>query len=588
MHAVAHVSESIGPIGGGKEPHRIVTLAPGGPLLESPILSRVEYYHGLRNLALGDRGRARLHLVRAVEGDPSLVRAHLLLAYVYLRDLNPRWILTALEAFQALQGNFRSQSLIVANIVIYGLLLAGILLNLAVAVVLLRALPRFRHILIESLPPSLPKMVREAYPPVILCSLFLLFHPWIWAMGMVWVLSAGLLLMWRGLGRWERGLGAAYGTMLVLLPVLIKLAVGAALPATPGSALFALAGSPIAPLEREGPASLAARSPGDSDILFSLAMLERERGNLPKALRHYREVLATGNRSAEVYNNMANLLFLMGRPDDALSSYEEALVIDNRSATSHYNLGQLYLESFDFDHAREEFTIASELNFAIVGTLSRLSHSSDRITLVDNTLPAGHLWARFLAQEGEEEGLTWGESLDAVRRALYPFPIWGGIPPVLLLVGAGWFGRKVPRSGTCHRCGRTICRKCRVREDRKDVCQECAGKNPEPTWALRTLQYHRPVALSLGILFPGAAHLYLGRYAKAVLILFGTFGLLLVWAFRGAILKPFPILSAPGLVPLENMLFGWIFAPLYVFILVDTIVMIHKHFSGDTPRRGLQ
>lgn len=568
-----------------KPNHRIVTLAPGGPLLESPILSRVHYYRAVREIASGGWKEARNHLSNAVEGDPSLVRAHLLLSLVHLRELDPKWILFLFDAGKALQGNFRSQSLLLANGVFFGILLTFTLLLFLTLAGVLRNLPYLNHAILEKLPPAVPALIRPMYPVVFLLSIGILLRPWQWIAAMVWLLAIFVFLAWKGFTRWERFVSSAFLIYLCLSPFLIRAAVHVYAPTTPGSTLFSLSGAPASPLNDQRITSLAAKEPDDGDILFSLALLEREKGNVSRAMDLYREMLRTGYESVSVFNNIGNLLFLDGKKEMAFAAYEEALRIDPERATSHYNLGQLYLETFSFDKARSEFSKASDKNFSLIRSLSRISRNSDRLTLVDESLPTAHLWGRYLSGRSGVEGATLRESFQSAQQILFPFSPPRFLPLLALLLLAFLFGNSIRRPIYCIRCGRTICRKCRVRVSSADYCSACAGTGKERIWGRDTLLYHRPVAIVLTLLFPGSAHAYLGKRFIGIFYMTITLSLLIGWAFHGAMLKPFPVLDGSDLVPLENLIFLLVFAPLYLWIVVDAFLLISRSFQSGASRR---
>ncbi len=568
-----------------KSRYRVLTLTPGGPLMESPILARVDYYRGLRAVAAGDEPAAREFFESCTQRDPSLIRSYFLLAYVYLREFDWKWTVALSRAAEALSGNFRSQSLLMTNGVIFFFLIAFIGTMSILATILVRCLPTFRHAILEWLPDTLPPLMKELYAPVAVVSLFLLFHPWVWPSGLVWMLSAGALLSWRALRSWERGVALGFLMQVGLAPLILKIAIGTSLPAMPDSTLYALSGSSIVPpageVNRGGQAL-----PLSDDIHFSYALLERERGNYRSALAHYDEMIQSGHGSPAVHNNRGNLLFLLGRGDEALASYEEALAYHPDDAVARYNLGMLQLETFQFDEANVSFTKASQIDFTMVRALSQLSGSEHDATLVDECMTPGQLWGRFLAGKTGKQGATWGESWHAAKRLLFPFSPFAVLPLAAVLGFSYWFGKTRPRPGRCHFCRRSICQKCRVRQERLDVCPTCAAQEPEMCWAERTLHFHRPTALSLGIMMPGLTHLYLGNYRRGLPYFLLTLMVLLLWAFRGAVVKPFPVLSPPDMAPLENMFFGWIFTPIYVWILLDGLRLIRTHFRSGAERGG--
>ncbi|NNE10535.1 MAG: tetratricopeptide repeat protein, partial [Gemmatimonadetes bacterium] len=368
-----------------KSRYRVLTLTPGGPLMESPILARVDYYRGLREVAAGNDAVAREFLESCTQRDPSLIRSYFLLAYVYLQEFDWKWTVALSRAWEALAGNFRSQSLLMTNGVIFFFLVTFIGTMATLATILIRCLPTFRHAILEWLPDTLPPLMKELYAPVAVVSLFLLFHPWVWPSGLVWMLSAGALLSWRALRSWERGVALGFLTQVGLAPLILKIAIGTSLPAMPDSTLYALSGSSIVPpvgeVNRGGEAL-----PLNDDIHFSYALLERERGNYRSALAHYDEMIQSGHGSAAVHNNRGNLLFLLGRGDEALASYEEALAFNPDDAVARYNLGMLQLETFQFDEANASFTKASQIDFTMVRALSQLSGSEHDATLVDECM----------------------------------------------------------------------------------------------------------------------------------------------------------------------------------------------------------
>jgi Tfp pilus assembly protein PilF len=87
-----------------------------------------------------------------------------------------------------------------------------------------------------------------------------------------------------------------------------------------------------------------ALKPGDGPILFSLANLARERGDMASAESGYRAALAASPRSVEPAVNLGALLRQSGRPDDAAAIMEEALHRCGDSPLLHEQLGLIELE----------------------------------------------------------------------------------------------------------------------------------------------------------------------------------------------------------------------------------------------------
>ena len=83
--------------------------------------------------------------------------------------------------------------------------------------------------------------------------------------------------------------------------------------------------------------------------------------NLDRALAA-QKALAQKQTSAEVWNDLGNLLQLAGRIDEAREAYEHALGLDAKLVSAHYNLGLLLRQAGEgrkaMDHFREVVEIA--------------------------------------------------------------------------------------------------------------------------------------------------------------------------------------------------------------------------------------
>ena len=74
---------------------------------------------------------------------------------------------------------------------------------------------------------------------------------------------------------------------------------------------------------------------------FGLALYYQRTGDFDNALTHYRALLEQNNASAEVHNNLGNVLKEQGRPEEALACYQQALTLKPDFADALYNAAQL-------------------------------------------------------------------------------------------------------------------------------------------------------------------------------------------------------------------------------------------------------
>src|SRR4029079_4670691 len=76
--------------------------------------------------------------------------------------------------------------------------------------------------------------------------------------------------------------------------------------------------------------------------------------NLDRALAA-QKALAQKQPSAEVWNDLGNLLQLGGRVDEAREAYEHALSLDAKLVSAHYNLGLLLRQKGEGRKAMDHF-----------------------------------------------------------------------------------------------------------------------------------------------------------------------------------------------------------------------------------------
>ena len=78
--------------------------------------------------------------------------------------------------------------------------------------------------------------------------------------------------------------------------------------------------------------------PDDRFAVLSRALVLKRMGRLPEAEAAYRAALASGEDTAEVNNNLANVLLLLDRPAEAVPLFERALALEPDNAMVKKNL----------------------------------------------------------------------------------------------------------------------------------------------------------------------------------------------------------------------------------------------------------
>ncbi|MBI4913206.1 MAG: tetratricopeptide repeat protein [Acidobacteria bacterium] len=116
---------------------------------------------------------------------------------------------------------------------------------------------------------------------------------------------------------------------------------------------------------------VAKDAPGDLDAWYLLGTAEAERGRLGPAAEAFARAEALDPRSAQVQNNLGNVLHLAGDLPGALTRYRRAVDLDPRLPQARYNLGRTALQVGELAEAETHLRTAVELegNFLLARNL---------------------------------------------------------------------------------------------------------------------------------------------------------------------------------------------------------------------------
>lgn len=86
-------------------------------------------------------------------------------------------------------------------------------------------------------------------------------------------------------------------------------------------------------------------NPRFSKAINNLAVIEAQRGNLPRAMELCQQAIALHDEGeADARLNVGRILFLQGRPQDAIESYRVALKLDNKFSLAYLNLAEALIQ----------------------------------------------------------------------------------------------------------------------------------------------------------------------------------------------------------------------------------------------------
>lgn len=121
---------------------------------------------------------------------------------------------------------------------------------------------------------------------------------------------------------------------------------------------------------------------------YNLGIVERESGELAKALQHFEAALRLRPLS-EIENNIAATLRLQGKATEALLHYNKALAMDPRNSEAYAGIGETNAELGNDDAAEAAYKKALELNpgyVAVFNNLGTFYLSKGRVAEAENML----------------------------------------------------------------------------------------------------------------------------------------------------------------------------------------------------------
>lgn len=376
-----------------------------------------------------------------------------------------------MELPKALFSTFLSGQVAASNFMI--LFVFPFLIGLAAVAVLVfgRHAARVHHLFWEHLCGFLPRRFAKW------ATWGLLLLPLFWNFGLL--LWAGLLLAaaFPVLEHRERIMGYTLVGVLFLAPLAINLMAIVSAPADPAHPVHAIwraQRSGENPAMRAEIRTLTSRHPDLPALYLSESLLARQAGNLEAARAALAKAESYGTISASRVDAIRGILaFRAGDIEEAIRDLHRATEADPKRYTLRYNLSKAYARASLFLKADREMRQAFQLNAAQVRIEERRRLQKQADDLIEERLGRLDLW-KILFGAGPR-----GDFQMPVPLALM-FPgrdarlLW---PAMLLIPLVAWGSQRWHRRlriHVCSRCGKTVCRRCLERRERRVYCVECA------------------------------------------------------------------------------------------------------------------
>jgi tetratricopeptide (TPR) repeat protein len=243
----------------------------------------------------------------------------------------------------------------------------------------------------------------------------------------------------------------------------------------------------------------------DSPVVVA-AIASEEQSYHPEALRRLQEVVNIVPDSATLHMLLGNLLLQDGNEQDAAVHYRRSIDLRD-NAGAHVNLGNLHFIDNDFAAAVTEYQRAEQLdprlaiafyNHSIAsGEMYRFDEQAQRLdqakridrNLIEHVMsnsasqlkvamyrpPISQAWdvSTVVARKGVARSLFGNYSwFDPIGSAKNPVTL-GGLLAAILAPLFFFKRRQAGFAGSCIKCGRTFCHRCKSARESTTYCTQC-------------------------------------------------------------------------------------------------------------------
>ncbi len=248
------------------------------------------------------------------------------------------------------------------------------------------------------------------------------------------------------------------------------------------------------------------RLSGVETPVVQAAIASRERSYHPEVVRRLRELVALMPEQARLHLLLGNLMIQEGNEQEALIHYQKAAELDDHLAGAQLNLGNIYFLGTDWAAASVRYERASQIdpnmaaayynqsvaageqfNFDLQGRSLEQAKNVDRglvERIVANPPPGKVVWydlplssAWDLAgtiSAGKESRSLFGNYIRFAPGIALANPLSVGTLIALVLMITLWaVRRKSGLAGSCVKCGRTFCPRCKSSRESATYCTQC-------------------------------------------------------------------------------------------------------------------
>jgi tetratricopeptide (TPR) repeat protein len=360
----------------------------------------------------------------------------------------------------------------------------------------------------------------------------LLFLPLFLWLGPLWLIFYWLVIFFGYAGPLERTAIIVVALLVALLPIALDASAywTAGVDSPVVMASISTAEQSYQPEALRRLQDLIALVPDNADLHLLIGNLQLQDGNEQQANVHYRRSVELRD-SAGAHVNLGNLHFLDNDFAAAITEYLRAEQLDPKLAIAYYNHSVAAGETYKFDEQGQKIEQAKKLDRAGIERL--LSNPpSQKIVMYHPPIPEAWRLEALLARRGAARSVFGNyAAFEPAVSAANPVTL-GAILAILLAIAVWAWRRRTGFAGSCIKCGRTFCHRCKSARESATYCTQCihiylkrdgVSLDTKRAKLEEVSDYHSGMATRNRIFatfLPGSAQLLEGRTAAGVIGLF--------------------------------------------------------------------
>jgi len=517
----------------------------------------------------------------SIKFSPDLYYPYFELARAYWNKNPLKFYLTIFSALQGLKAkvNYFSEAIkfyynilyIISNAILMTFIIFGI-------IILIKYIPLYFYDIRKNLSNEISKILINSL------KIFILLIPFLIRLNILWAIIFWNILLWGFISGKERKLIVIFLILLVYIPFVLRSS--SAFLSTEHSEVIL----GIHQANYEGYDGFIEKKlknwisthPEDSDVLFSLGLIEKRQGHYSQAEEFYKKAIQYNPQMDEAYSNLGNIYLIQKLTDTAISCYEKAIQINPHKGVYYYNLYKAYSqETFISTKIDKAFKKARELDSKLVDFYSRIDSPQINRLGIDEIITSKRLWDKLFSQFIGREGFlfylfkAWFEKIPSRINFLIPLVFLG------LLIIISRYIRTKKFLTRCPMCGSPTYRFYLGTSEDEFICFNCyrifiqKEKLHPRIMEKKTLQVkdfqrkERWIGRFISFFICGFDYLWRGQFLKGILILFVFFIFLIKFVyFNGVILPSFGLPT-----PIYWRMLWWVglFIIFYIFVLLKII-----------------